>query len=80
MGKVNLQKQGDPAASSNPNPTRDWLAKGLFILLFILLLVAVFFLGFGNPSSEKIELMKWLITTFVGIFGVVIGHYFTGSK
>jgi len=74
-----IKISGKPAQPSIPErqeTTRGWLAKAFFYLLAIVVVSGVVYIFFGATTPEKINTLEFLVSSLIGIVGVVIGFYF----
>jgi fatty-acid desaturase len=55
---------------------RGMLALGLLVVFAVVLLISLSYTLFGNLTSEKSDLIKYLVSGLVGMMGVVIGFYY----
>lgn len=83
MNKINpkFSLRGNPATGveERRETTRGELAARFLCLFGCVVVIALLYVVFGNPSPEKIDLMKWIITALIGLIGAVFGFYF-GQK
>lgn len=66
----------DDSVTKAQEKVRGQLALGLLILFAAVLLISLLYALFGNITSEKSDLIKYLVSGLVGMMGVVIGFYY----
>lgn len=66
----------DDSVSKAQEKVRGQLALGLLVLFALVLLISLLYALFGNITSEKSDLIKYLVSGLVGMMGVVIGFYY----
>ena len=49
---------------------------GLLALFAIVLIISLVYTLFGTITSEKSDLIKYLVSGLIGMMGVVIGFYY----
>ncbi len=68
-----------PGSGSVPEAqekVRGKLAIGLLVLFAAVLLLSIVYTLWGNITSEKSDLIKYLVSGLIGMMGVVIGFYY----
>ncbi len=66
----------DDSVTKAQEKVRGQLALGLLAIFAVVLLISLFYTLFGNITSEKSDLIKYLVSGLVGMMGVVIGFYY----
>ncbi len=80
MNEVNITN-GQISGSDDSVPkaqekVRGYLAIGLLVLFAIVLLISLIYTLFFEITTEKNDLIKYLVSGLVGMLGVVIGFYY----
>lgn len=80
MSAISLKEKNirgtDDSVPKAQEKVRGQLALGLLILFAAVLLTSLLYALFGNITSEKSDLVKYLVSGLVGMMGVVIGFYY----
>jgi hypothetical protein len=61
--------------------TASWMAKGLFFLLVSFVIIASFFIGYAATSNKDysyfLAFCDKVFTGLIGLFGAIVGYYFS---
>jgi lipopolysaccharide export LptBFGC system permease protein LptF len=81
MTTVELQGDSSPKTSPTTVPekqetTRGWLAKGIFLLFAVVILVILGAAVFTRLDSDKLNFLLSVLSAITGTLGFVMGFYF----